>query len=246
MTLTKSQTKILNYCKEHADLVYDMSIVKLASNIFVDPSTISRLCKKLKFESFIEFKIYIKQNYSQVLLHEDFDDYRMNYQTIINSTINKVDIKIISEIAKMMLFEKKILLIGIGSSLQALEYLKKNLIRLGIEAILEREVYMLSSVINNYHKNNNILCFSHSGETELIVEQLKQIKINNYNIAYVGSNSQSTIAKLCTNKIIYNDYIFANTAFANLAFINQVIICDMLLHELSKKIKYQSKFNSQI
>lgn len=80
--LTDMEKTIIQYSTSHLKKFYTMSIQELAQNTFSSTSTIMRLCKKLHFDGFNEFKYFIC--YHADLKKEQNQDYY-----ILNSIISK-------------------------------------------------------------------------------------------------------------------------------------------------------------
>ena len=59
---TKSEIEVINFIKENPNLVLNMTIGELANQTFSSNTTIIRICKKLGFNGFRDFKIEYLRN----------------------------------------------------------------------------------------------------------------------------------------------------------------------------------------
>lgn len=81
-TLSTAEKTIITYSINHLKTFYTMSIQELAQATFVSTSTIMRLCKKLDFEGFNEFKYFVCRNGA-------FEKQQQQDHYILNSIISK-------------------------------------------------------------------------------------------------------------------------------------------------------------
>ena len=73
---TKSEIEVINFIKENPNLVLNMTIGELANQTFSSNTTIIRICKKLGFNGFRDFKIeYLRNIESLKYLNNETDNW---------------------------------------------------------------------------------------------------------------------------------------------------------------------------
>ncbi len=91
---TKSEIEVINFIKEIPDLVLNMTIGELANQTFSSNTTIIRICKKLGFNGFRDFKIEYLRNIESLKYLNNETDFTLPFQEneptwqIINSISN--------------------------------------------------------------------------------------------------------------------------------------------------------------
>ena len=65
-----SEKSIAEYILNHSEEVLNLSSVELAKKTFTSPATIVRLCQKLNFKGYNDFKIELSANLQYVLSHQ--------------------------------------------------------------------------------------------------------------------------------------------------------------------------------
>ena len=91
---TKSEIEVINFIKENPNLVLNMTIGELANQTFSSNTTIIRICKKLGFNGFRDFKIEYLRNIESLKYLNNETDFTLPFQEneptwqIINSISN--------------------------------------------------------------------------------------------------------------------------------------------------------------
>lgn len=247
MKYTEVEYKIIKYCEDHANEIYKDTINVLSNKIFVAPSTISKLSRKMGYNSFIEFKLDFQLKYEvnqTVITSNEFVD---NYIAQLNKSIKEVNLDRVVRVKDMIKNSDEVLLFGIGSSGKSANYLKNNLLRFNINAMQETSFISNSMQLHARSDKHKVLLiiFSHSGKTEEILKSLSDVDTTQFKIAIITSNSSSTLAGLSDEQIIYSINVKKQSPFSNWSYIIQSAICDILLNELTRDIKPKVKLNSQ-
>ena len=74
MHFTDSQQEVIDFIKNNEDKIIHMSIQDLAKKTYTSNATIIRICKKLGFKGYKDFKLsFIKEIESQKYIHQSID-----------------------------------------------------------------------------------------------------------------------------------------------------------------------------
>lgn len=77
---TKSEIEVINFIKENPNLVLNMTIGELANQTFSSNTTIIRICKKLGFNGFRDFKIEYLRNIESLKYLNNETDFTLPFQ----------------------------------------------------------------------------------------------------------------------------------------------------------------------
>ena len=77
---TKSEIEVINFIKENPNLVLNMTIGELANQTFSSNTTIIRICKKLGFNGFRDFKIEYLRNIESLKYLNNETDFTLSFQ----------------------------------------------------------------------------------------------------------------------------------------------------------------------
>ena len=77
---TKREIEVLNFIKENPNLVLNMTIGELANQTFSSNTTIIRICKKLGFNGFRDFKIEYLRNIESLKYLNNETDFTLPFQ----------------------------------------------------------------------------------------------------------------------------------------------------------------------
>lgn len=247
MNYTTVELKIIKYCEENAGDIYQDTIKTLAEKVYTSPSTISKLTRKMGYNSFIEFKLDFQMkygiNHSKVSTNSFID----NYTEQLDKSLSSLDLDLFIRIKEAITNSEEVLLFGIGSSAQAAKYLKNNLLRLNITAMQENNFYSNTMQLHARAQKSRVtlIIFSHSGNTSEVLQSLEDVDTTLFEIIVITSDYSSKLAKLSDIVITYETNVIEKSPFSNWSYIVQIAICDILLNELTQDIIPNIKLNSQ-
>ncbi|MBU3161679.1 MurR/RpiR family transcriptional regulator [Clostridium frigoris] len=188
--LNDTEDQIIEFIKENKKLVIDTSIQKLSEMVFTVPNTIVRLCKKLGYDGFSEFKIALKLEEETVI----------NIVSTIPENITKtyeiMDSKAINKVAKRINEARNIFFYGVGDSLPFCEMMTKYLRCVGRKAEFFTHHHDMLFTIENTTPKDLVFVISASGETVQVLEAVKMIKEKGATIISLTHLCDNSIAKL--------------------------------------------------
>ncbi|SKA73969.1 transcriptional regulator, RpiR family [Clostridium sp. USBA 49] len=164
--ISKSEESVLDYLQKHFDKIPQMTVLELSEQSYTSQATINRACKILGFNGFSELKYAIKEDLQlmnargqRYVNKTEFFLERINFDSSMNIIKHFKDRNI------------KVMVYGLGASNISAQYFHRQLLYLGIPAILISEENMLI-----HFRDYKLIVFSSSGETLRILQVVKNAK----------------------------------------------------------------------
>lgn len=229
---SNTEHDIAVYIQNNRISVCKMSIHEVAKETYSSTSTILRLCKKLGFEGFSDFKMALNSEISKTESNATIDNLDFPFQqddtyenivdniyklyiTAITEAIENFDLPTMQAIAKH-LFEAVIIdIYGQGSSRASANEFKEKMMRLGKTVCMEAGFTEQIHQAINSDSTHYAIVISHSGNN---LETLKIINIlKRKRIAMLGiTNHKDTyLAKMAQDKI-YTEVTEAKTLISKI------------------------------
>lgn len=198
-SLSDIDLSIYRYVTQNSDKVIYMRVRDIAQNAHVSSSSVMRFIHKIGFNSFPEFKTYLKnENLTTKPEKTKF--------TYINETNFPKDIETkLMIIANLVFQSDNITTLGMGDSAFLAEYAARRMASLGFNTTpVTDPFYPLLAKLRNT-TNNIIFCFSVSGETTELIELINDfVNDEDVKLVCITSNENSTIAKM--SRYVLNYY----------------------------------------
>lgn len=198
-SLSNIDMTIYRYVTQNSDKVVYMRVRDIAQNAHVSSSSVMRFIHKIGFNSFPEFKAYLKNN---TLQHKP----KNTKFTYINESNFPKDIETRLMIVANTVFQSdNITTVGMGDSAFLAEYAARRIASLGFNTTAVTDpFYPLHAKLGNT-TNNIIFCFSVSGETTELIELINEfVNDEDVKIVCITSNENSSIAKM--SRYVLNYY----------------------------------------
>lgn len=171
--LSTVEKTIIQYITNHLKKFYTMSIQELAQNTFSSTSTIMRLCKKLDFDGFNEFKYFI-------CYHADLKKEQNQNHYVLNSIISKhvsdlkqtalkIDKTSIEKTVQYFLEDKKIHFFARGLSYMPAFYMYSMLLSVDCNCFFHIDPPLMYYAAAHMDKNDILMIGSSGGATNPIV-----------------------------------------------------------------------------
>lgn len=182
--ITKSETAVLDYLEENFRKIPESTVIKVAQESYTSQATINRTCKLLGFSGFGELKYAIS---------EDIDLLNSGTQVHIRDTeyvLSKIDFNSADELVDHLYYNRNhLLLYGLGASHISAQYLQRQLLYLGIPAIVVTELQMLRSF-----QGYTIFILSNSGETQRCLQVINRAQKTNMNIVSITKKNSTVMS----------------------------------------------------
>ncbi|WP_054955694.1 MurR/RpiR family transcriptional regulator [Paenibacillus dakarensis] len=177
--LSQKEKEIADYIVQHKSSIQNINIRELADHTHSSTSTITRFCKKIHCESFVDFKIRLSREADKPAgNHNSFTQIQNIYNEIINSTADMMHEDDFELVVQKIKKANRVQVYGLGSSgLSALEF-KYRLMRMNItiDAMTDSHMMIMSAALLN--ENDLIIGLSNSGQTSEIIEAMRIGKKN--------------------------------------------------------------------
>lgn len=225
---SSSEKQIANYILNSGKDVLNLSTIELAKATYTSPSTIVRLCRKLGFKKYNDFKVNLASSFEYLIsqnndINANFPIKKQENITHISHKISTLYIESIQETQRLLSEEelrKSIILLdkadiidiyGVSNPLRMAEDFQYKMFRIGKQVKI---LSMINEQLFQAAQSNEKHCalvISYSGETPEVIEACKLLKKKRcpiIGITSIGDNQLSTycnhILHLDSRETIYN------------------------------------------
>ena len=188
--LTYTERVIYNYLKNNKDKIPYMHVREIATQAHAGSSSVMRLIHKMGYNSFNEFKTYLKKN--EINAYNETNFYQFSLKDYPDNLSD-----ILEDMARQIVESDHLIFTGIGASGLICDYASRRFAGIGINSFSFSDVtYPIASKLRNT-VDTFVIALSISGETNEIIEVLTQLRTNkDITIASITGRSKSTIADL--------------------------------------------------
>lgn len=239
---TGASAQLAEYICEHPHNACNMDVRTLAEKTYTSPSSVVRLCHRLGFEGYKEFRrcllLEIAALGSEVahqekqLTPEDsiagiIDDVTEKNIQVLYDSRHILNAGTVEQCVKLLLRSRAILLFGVGASLCAAKDAYLKFLRLNKPCVVNEDWHSQLLQARNSDSRDVAIIFSYSGQTQEMVECMKELKANGTPCIAITRFAPSQVAKLADYQlyIAANESLFRNGAMSSrLAQLNVVDI----------------------
>lgn len=200
--LNENDIYILKYIIENKKDCFNLGINELAKRCNVSRTTILRCIKKLDFEGYSEFKLYLK--WKENIKEESNEDIIKKIEIDINQTMNYLKERDFKSICKLIYNADRIFIYGTGAPQRAVaQALKQTFFAVNKYLYLIEGEGEFDGLINKITNKDIIIIISLSGNSNKLESCINKICLKGVN--YIS------ITKLINNKLStktqYNLYV---------------------------------------
>lgn len=208
------ESLIADYILVQQDDLANQSARFIAKQINTAPSTVIRLCQKIGYEGFNDFKQaflqeidYLSSHFDEINPNYPFDYNDKNivvankmgqlYHEIINDTLSLIDHDILQSSINILNKSKTIYVCSSGVQSDLAKTFKDKMLKIGKNVIVESKMDEAFYMASFCECDSVFLMISYSGETEQmlrIAKKLTERKIPVIGITTYGGNSLSNLA----------------------------------------------------
>lgn len=208
--LSISEKAILDYMINNKLELINLNIEKIAEATFTSPASVVRMCKKLGYKGYKDFKIdFILSNtrsehiqyspYSKELINQHNDvgsKIFHNHMMILKKTLNLYSQKDIFAAAKMIMKAKRVLIYGKGSSYLVSKDLEHKLKLLGKTCLVNMELnnQMINLALSD--EKDVVILISNTGKTREVISSALIAKEKKASIIGITSDAKSLLGEL--------------------------------------------------
>jgi len=206
-SLTKAEQKVADTVLGEPEEAIFYTITDLAEKSEVGETTVIRLCRKLGFKGYQEFKLSVVQNLSSPSehihgdIHEDDSLHsivqkisNLNTQTIQNTT-SLLDEDSLQRCISLLSEAKKIYFFGVGSSGITIKDAKYRFMRLGFNVEAETDAHIIAMNAALASEGDVIVGVSASGSTKDLVDAVRIGKENGAAVVCLTNHVRSPITQ---------------------------------------------------
>lgn len=242
--LSNSEKAVLDYLIANKGTLKDLSVEGIAEATYTSPASVVRMCKKLGYNGFKEFKVdYILANskieipkdveYQDVILMRENNE-KSGRKAIENNiraledTLKLYSEKSLEKAAEIIMTARKTLLFGKGSSYLACKDLQMKLRRIDRFASAQEDLHEQLLDTTFLDHRDVVILISNSGETEEIIQAAMLAKENEAKIVSIVKVGQTSLAKL-SDVVLYTSALEGDFRSAAMTSrISQMTVVDSL------------------
>ena len=215
---SKSEQIIIDYFIDHKQEITNQSTRSIAKLLYCSPSSIVRVCQKLGFTGYNDFKIqylkevdYLGSNFKAIDPNQPFNQQdgiseianKINilYKETLEDTLSLLTHDLLQDALKILSKYKHISIVTSASQVGIAATFQDKMARIGIQVVVYSSTdlpYYEASYLDP--EDGCFILISYTGETERcirIAKQLNQRKINFITITSYGTNTLSSLSKHC-------------------------------------------------
>lgn len=198
-SLTISELDVLRFIDGNKKVFLESSIKELAKLTFVSTATVMRLCKKLGFTGYLEFKYIIKEELSKEEIKmkpESFQEL-LNYNIkTITETAKMISEEKVKEVVNHIKNKKRIHFFGKGLTSTILQYASKELMTSNYPNTNYQDTHIAYISAESMSEDDVLFVASMSGNTHQIVRASQIAKSRNATVVTISSNGDNELSKI--------------------------------------------------
>lgn len=200
--LTKTEKLCFETLLKNIDADTHVTIQGIADATSVSTTTIFRMIKNLGYASFNEFKYDLLYSKRDKLSNGEMqDDTLCVIEEKLKETIGLLREENIDKIVDKIISAKKVMVCGSGMNNYIGGILEVKLTLCNIDAKYREDSWLMYLESSNLTKDDVVIILSKTGETKVLIDIVKNIKINGVSIIYIGEVGHSKIGELADYKL---------------------------------------------
>lgn len=237
----KTERKIAAYLLENFDKSLHSTLLELADGIGVSDASIVRFCKSIGYTGFQEYKINAAMQcvpeprlYNPSLSVDDSPAELCNKIFAIESsaleqTKQELDIKVMNEVADLLINAKRINLVGTGGSAISARDFQHKLLKIGVRAELQEDKDLQLMSASLLTENDVLFAISHSGSNLHVAETIDLAKKQNAKVVTLTMKSKNVVVEKADYPlyVVSEKTIFESESFS--ARLAQLAMLDCLV-----------------
>ena len=242
-SLSATERSVADYLLSHPEEAMELSIHSEIARTFSSPSTMIRMCHRIGFEGYKEFRRAVtyemavrkqseEEERKEIARSDSVEDIieKVTYKNIISleDTKNLLDADTLRQCVELIRKCRTVLLFGMGASLCAARDAYLKFLRLNKPCIVNDDWHSQFLQARNSSKDDLGIVISYSGETVEMVECMKAMRDNHTPIIAITRCVSSPVAELADYKLYTtaNESTFRSGAMSSR--ISQLNLIDIL------------------
>ncbi len=252
-SLTKTEQKAAKYILEHAQEVIYYSVTELAEKADIGETTVLRLCRKLKYKGFQDFKLSLAQDLVRTS-DQPQDDPTMQdnpnmlkhslitaHVQALEQTRELLDTSQIESAVELILTADSLHFFGVGSSGLTAAQAAHSFARIGKHSYSKQDAHFQAVQAALMNERSVAIGISISGSTKDTIENLQIAKQTGARIIAVTSNARSPITKLADYSLLMVAKESPLQGSSMTAKIAQLAVLDILAAAVAMQMKEKAQ-----
>ncbi len=251
---SKTDQLIASFIEQNRESIKTLTSTEFAKQAGVGQSSVIKFIKKIGFLRFSDFKIALSEQLilektpNHRILHNDItkDDsletimHKVAYNHIhsIEDTLNNLlltdSLGCLEQVISKINRAKKVIILGLGASSLVAKDLEHKLTKIGKMASHDFDPHVQATHAMSASSKDLILTISHSGETQIFIEILKQVQdtaVTTVSITGSSKNSIQSLSELNLYTIAKEQFMRSSALTSRIA---QLTMIDIIFMELLK------------
>lgn len=220
---TNTENQVIHYILLHKDNLIKLTINDLARQTYSSNATIIRICHKLGFQGYRDFKMaflkelegnkYISKdvNYSVPFLQVETSEEIVNslfslYSESLKVIQQQLNVKTLEDVSHCLIESKRIFIYALGDAKITAKGFINKMIKINYFPILATENNEESHITNHITKEDCALFISYSAKNNGFEECIKKLAKKGIKTIVLTANEKSLLAKLSTYSLFIPDY----------------------------------------
>ncbi len=199
--LNDTDDSIIEYIKSNRNDINNISINKIAGELYISPNSIMRLAKKIGYSGFSELKYSLQNENSpesyKTITSQVFDKVPKN----VMKTLDVSDEKYIQKMVNQMKRANKILFVGVGDSVYFCEMFGRYLRCFDKNVEYFSQIHDAEYMAKKYKEGDMVVVVSASGRTERLVELAKKTKAQNATVYCMTHFGENPLSQICDEQV---------------------------------------------
>lgn len=238
-----TEKSAIHYLLEHTEEAGELSIHELAEKVYVSPSTIIRLCKKIGFDGYKDFKKSLlyelgirketeMKRMEEIRKEDSLEElvHKVTMKNIVSleRTMKLVDLTILKQAVDLLVEADTVHLFGLGASLVVAEDIYLKFLRVHKPCFLSSDIHAQYLQAMNARKNSVAIMLSYSGRTQEMINCAEELNKNQVPIILISKFENSLLTQMadCNLSVAAMEYIVRSGAMSSR--IAQLNVVDIL------------------
>ena len=241
--MSATERAVSDYLLSHQGEAMGLSIHQLAEKTFASPSTVIRMCQRIGFAGYKEFRQAVTcevavrrmnrdQERRDITQSDSLDDIvdKVTYKNIMSleDSKNFIDTDTLQHCVDLLRESRTVLLFGLGASLCAARDLNLKLLRLNKPCVVNDDWHAQLLQAKNASSEDLAIVVSYSGETVEVIECMKALREQGTPIIAITRHVASPVAELSDYRLYTTDNEATFRSGAMSSRISQLNIIDIL------------------
>lgn len=241
--MSATERAVSDYLLSHQGEAMGLSIHQLAEKTFASPSTVIRMCQRIGFAGYKEFRQAVTcevavrrmnrdQERRDITQSDSLDDIvdKVTYKNIMSleDSKNFIDTDTLQHCVDLLRECRTVLLFGLGASLCAARDLNLKLLRLNKPCVVNDDWHAQLLQAKNASSEDLAIVVSYSGETVEVIECMKALREQGTPIIAITRHVASPVAELSDYRLYTTDNEATFRSGAMSSRISQLNIIDIL------------------